>query len=101
MEQVVKDGVTTYSQVANQLIQVLKLNSSSLGYFDDDLDEDRDGSDSNSDEKPSQQNNELITKREKNIKRRVYDALNVQLAAGVLVKQGKKYIKPNYECKEF
>ena len=33
-------------------------------------------------------------KKEKNIKRRVYDALNVQLAAGVLQKRGKD-IMPN------
>lgn len=33
-------------------------------------------------------------KKEKNIKRRVYDALNVQLAAGVLHKKGKD-IMPN------
>lgn len=46
--------------------------------------------------KPSQQ----FDKREKNIRRRVYDALNVQFAAGVLVKNGK-YIKPNEKSKEF
>lgn len=34
-------------------------------------------------------------KREKNIRRRVYDALNVQFAAGVLVKIDNKHIKPN------
>ena len=40
-------------------------------------------------------NSILEDKGEKNIRRRVYDALNVQVAAGVLEKKGK-FIKPNY-----
>lgn len=35
-----------------------------------------------------------ITKEEQNIKRRVYDALNVLIAAGVLIKEGK-YVRKN------
>jgi hypothetical protein len=38
--------------------------------------------------------------KERNIMRRVYDALNVQYAAGVLIKDGK-LIKPNFNCREF
>jgi hypothetical protein len=37
---------------------------------------------------------------EDNIGRRVYDALNVQYAANILVKDGR-YFKPNYENTEF
>jgi hypothetical protein len=40
-------------------------------------------------------NSNIEDKGEKNIRRRVYDALNVQVAAGVLEKRGK-FIKPNY-----
>lgn len=39
-------------------------------------------------------------KGEKNIGRRVYDALNVLFAAGVLDKNGK-YFEPNYDSPEF
>ena len=45
--------------------------------------------------------NVFVDQGEKNIKRRVYDALNVQFAAGVLIKKANKYISPNYTCKEF
>ena len=37
---------------------------------------------------------------EDNIGRRVYDALNVQYAANVLIKEGR-FFKPNYENLEF
>tara|TARA_B110000285_G_C15117745_1_gene615190 strand:- start:479 stop:940 length:462 start_codon:yes stop_codon:yes gene_type:complete len=40
-------------------------------------------------------------KREKNIRRRVYDALNVQFAAGVLVKTDNKHIQPNEQSYEY
>ena len=79
MEQVIKDEKTTYSMVANQLIKILKQNTSIYNaYFDeaDDLDEDmvQNNSDNGSD---LQSNQAEFNKREKNIKRRVYDALNV------------------------
>lgn len=35
------------------------------------------------------------SKEEQNVKRRVYDALNVLIAAGVLIKEGKKVRKNN------
>jgi hypothetical protein len=66
--------------------------------FEDDLDEDEDMSleDSpeskqihNSGSKNNQDENRGIEKWEKNVKRRVYDALNVLYAAGVLRKEGK------------
>lgn len=34
-----------------------------------------------------------FSKEEQNVKRRVYDALNVLIAAGVLIKEGKKVKK--------
>ena len=43
---------------------------------------------------------QALEKSEKNIRRRVYDALNVQFAAGVLQKKDK-YIMPNFECPIF
>lgn len=42
----------------------------------------------------------MLDNGEKNIKRRVYDALNVQFAAGVLKKEGK-FIFPNLDNPEF
>jgi len=95
MEQVIKEGKTTYGQVATQLIHILKHNTSLLSsYFDAD-------DDSHSESPKGNATPGVFEKREKNIRRRVYDALNVQFAAGVLVKEGKKYIRPNYNCKEF
>lgn len=65
---VIKCGATTYQNVATELINGLKEESISLGMNPFDL-------------KRSD-----IDKDEKNIRRRVYDALNVLIAAGVLKK---------------
>ena len=102
MEQVIKDEKTTYSMVANQLIEILKQNTSIYNsYFGDEPDDLEDGSDKEGIEGSDMLSNQLeFSRREKNIKRRVYDALNVQFAAGVLTKDGR-FIKPNYNCKEF
>ena len=43
---------------------------------------------------------QALDKSEKNIRRRVYDALNVQFAANVLTKKDKS-IMPNYKCPIF
>ena len=95
MEQVIKDGETTYCKVASQLINDLKQNNITLTQSDDYYPEE---GDDDIDDKGS---NAFVDKGEKNIKRRVYDALNVQFAAGVLIKKANKYISPNYNCKEF
>jgi len=67
-DMVIKCGATTYQNVATELINGLKEESISLGMNPFDL-------------KRSD-----IDKDEKNIRRRVYDALNVLIAAGVLKK---------------
>ena len=100
MEQVIKDGKTTYGNVATKLIHVLKHNTSLLSSYFEDAAEESGESDINCPEQSGNKSS-IFEKREKNIRRRVYDALNVQFAAGVLVKEGKKYIRPNYNCKEF
>ena len=41
---------------------------------------------------------QAVSREEQNIKRRVYDALNVLISAGVLVKDGKK-VKKNQSSK--
>ena len=95
MEQVIQDGQTTYSKVASELIKILKSNSSiltqdiSLPESDEDEEilQDSDGCDIDGTKKAVN-----FDKREKNIRRRVYDALNVQFAAGVLVKTDNKHI---------
>lgn len=104
METVIKLRRTTYKAVATELINSLKVEnmsfgSSHMGITDSEIDE-------FSDESPLK--NKLSSKKkggsvdngEKNIRRRVYDALNVQFAAGVLNKNDK-YIEPNYKCREF
>ena len=60
----------TYKEVANLMISNFKSNYQNIGVFEE--------------------------KAMNNIKRRVYDSLNVQYAADVLKKQGK-IIMPNYE----
>ena len=47
-----------------------------------------------------QKKQQALEKSEKNIRRRVYDALNVQFAAGVLQKKDK-FIMPNFDCPIF
>jgi len=102
MEQVIKDKTTTYADVAHKIVGILMQNGHASSMFGDEADEEEDsnslGHQESDDAKKNE--NEPQDKREKNIRRRVYDALNVQLAAGVLIKKDKK-ISPNFECKEF
>lgn len=88
---------TTYKDVANELIKQLRENKKSkedlCGLEGDDSDSD-DGE--LSDESPNKKSGFKETessssqqKWEKNVRRRVYDALNVLYAAGVLKKEGK------------
>jgi len=99
---VIKDKKTTYKKVATQLIDVLKANDSNsyLDSLQDISDEMEDDDPPLSKCTPNKKGSSTLDKGEKNIRRRVYDALNVQFAAGVLVKNDK-YIQPNYECPEF
>jgi len=89
--------------VANELIDQLKQNSEmqvltglkeASSYYDDD-----DSSDEDSPPKKargSQSNKKMsLQKWEKNVRRRVYDALNVLYAAGVLKKEGKQVFCDN------
>ena len=85
MEEVIRAKQTTYSSVANQLIGILKQYELEDGDCDSDSELEAGA---------------VEDKREKNVRRRVYDALNVQFAAGVLLKKGK-YITPNYNCTQF
>lgn len=97
MEQVIQDGQTTYSKVASELIKILKQNSNtfnptiSLQESDDDEEILQNSENSYEIEAGTKKANNF-DKREKNIRRRVYDALNVQFAAGVLVKTDNKHI---------
>ena len=67
---VIKCGATTYQNVATELIKDLKQTNPL---------------------KPSESE-----KDEKNVRRRVYDALNVLIAAGVLQKNHKKEVEHNF-----
>ena len=91
IEQVIKDKETTYQDVANRLIEKEKLRNpgnlkSLLNFTQDNSDDENDNvseSQANgpglheSSIKKAAENNKI----EKNIRRRVYDALNVQFAA--------------------
>lgn len=80
MEQVIQDGQTTYSKVASELIKILKQNSSILtqDLAIPESDEDEDNIlDSDGGEIEGTKKAINFDKREKNIRRRVYDALNV------------------------
>lgn len=77
MEQVIKDGETTYSMVASQLIKILKENKA-LDYLEDGDDDEDLGKDSDHSRSIEDKNPSALDKKEKNIRRRVYDALNVQ-----------------------
>lgn len=69
-------GATTYQNVATRLIKELK-EESKMGLHDFE---------------PKRVDSE---KDEKNVRRRVYDALNVLIAAGVLQKNQKKEVEHN------
>lgn len=92
---VYKKQSTTYKDVANELIQQLrdnKKNKDELGLGGDDSSNSED--EYLSDESPNKKSrgedsSSQQLKWEKNVRRRVYDALNVLYAAGVLKKEGK------------
>lgn len=107
---------TTYSDVACQLIRKMKaqgglpasdaLSVRSCSSIEDDYGseepQDRKKKKSGTKQPSSQEDRpKEECKKEKNIKRRVYDALNVQLAAGVLQKSDHKLIMPNTENELF
>jgi hypothetical protein len=80
MEQVIQDGKTTYKKVATRLIEILKKDGGHLSFTQeqaasDDI-EDSDSAEI-SDPVPGKKKNQATDKSEKNIRRRVYDALNV------------------------
>ena len=96
-ELVYQKETTTYKDVANELIKQLrenkKKNQDQVG-LDDLSDNDMCDDDEMSDESPNKKSdgkNSVTSqsKWEKNVRRRVYDALNVLYAAGVLKKEGK------------
>lgn len=92
-ELVFRKQKTTYKDVANELIKQLrdsknKKNSDDLDDEFSELDEDE----FSKEESPTKRGGETQhqqQKWEKNVRRRVYDALNVLYAAGVLKKDGK------------
>ena len=101
----VRERRTTYSEVATQLIAKMKMQGGlpdsemlSVNSYSCSEMEEHSSKKKSPTGKPSSQEDRLKVddKKEKNIKRRVYDALNVQLAAGVLQKRDKK-IMPNTE----
>ncbi len=94
-------GPTTYSNVANQLIKQLRASKKGreeiLGKSDDMSDEsDQEQSDQeripHNSINESEENSGGAEKWEKNVKRRVYDALNVLYAADVLKKKDSKQV---------
>ena len=76
---------TTYNEVADELVAELMANRDS-----DESDADIQSKDSNNKANPSKKNNANID--EKNIRRRVYDALNVLMAMDIISKQKKDII---------
>ena len=121
MQIILKHGQATQKLVALELIKQLKKEGyddiledesdpNGIGLPDSDTDQDIAGNSSKKHHnlrrgtnKPFR--NQLLSdlkdkKVEDNIGRRVYDALNVQYAANILVKDGR-YFKPNYENVEF
>ena len=91
-ELVFKKKSTTYKDVANELIKQLRESKSEIGDLDDCDSGDGSEEDDASEEMPRKQDKdacEMQQKWEKNVRRRVYDALNVLYAAGVLQKHGK------------
>ena len=105
-ELVEEKGSTTYKDVANELIKQLRENSKSSGngnnlsdYLVGEISEDGGDDEDMSDESPNKKlgasgskkdgQDHSLQKWEKNVRRRVYDALNVLYAAGVLRKDGK------------
>ena len=106
IELVIKKKKITQCEVASQLIQILK-QSGNAGLFQSPVSLEPCQQDeeltSEHEDKGFGNSQEICTfndKGEKNIGRRVYDALNVLFAAGVLDKNGK-YFQPNYDSPEF
>ena len=91
-ELVYKKQSTTYKDVANELIKQLresKKNKEELCGLDCSDSDDEDLSEESPPRKKGEDSNSTQQKWEKNVRRRVYDALNVLYAAGVLKKEGK------------
>jgi hypothetical protein len=96
-ELVQKRQKTTYKDVANELIEQLKKNSEmqEMTGFNEEISDDEEEESSVETKSPSKRKNggsdkkSQLQKWEKNVRRRVYDALNVLYAAGVLKKEGK------------
>ncbi|CDW76479.1 transcription factor-like protein dpb-like [Stylonychia lemnae] len=96
-ELVYKKQQTTYKDVANELIKQLRDNKNKIpnleGIDNEDSLEGLEDDDYLSDESPNKRGDQASSssqqKWEKNVRRRVYDALNVLYAAGVLKKEGK------------
>jgi hypothetical protein len=109
IELVIKKKKITPCEVASQLIHILK-QSGNAGLFQSPVSlepcpQDEELTSEQEDQAsgivgPSQEMCAFNDKGEKNIGRRVYDALNVLFAAGVLDKNGK-YFQPNYDSPEF
>ena len=78
-EKVEQQGVTTYNNVADELVADLANEP-----FDDEDDDGDGGGESSSSKK------KRVAYDEKNVRRRVYDALNVLTAMGIIVKEKKK-----------
>jgi len=93
-ELVERKGQTTYKDVANELIRQLRENKKhrdDLAGLEETYDCDEDLSEESPEKRSSASKEpvQVLQKWEKNVRRRVYDALNVLYAAGVLRKEGK------------
>ena len=80
-EKVEQQGVTTYNNVADELVADLA---------NEPFDEDEDDGDEGGDGGSSSKKKKSVKYDEKNVRRRVYDALNVLTAMGIIVKEKKK-----------
>jgi len=93
---------TTYKEVALELIKQMRLNNEMKDIIltcssgkkeeeeeEEEAEEEASDGDSQEDHSSEEQPIKAKLKWEKNVKRRVYDALNVLYASGILIKQGK------------
>ena len=104
---------TTYKDVANELINQLRNNADmknliGIGDIDDGDDNDEPPEETSFNSfsnkkksgKSSQQKKNQMEKWVKNVRRRVYDALNVLYASGVLKKDDKKQVSCDLKARE-
>ena len=80
-EKVEQQGVTTYNNVADELVADLA---------NEPFDEDADADDADGGGGGGKKRGKRVAYDEKNVRRRVYDALNVLTAMGIIVKEKKK-----------